>query len=105
MTGRIEAKLRDLGINLPTPPAPVASLAAAMSSWRAAMVTGSNVEIARAIRATACLPASVASALPQASPRHGQHIQVRVCGTQSGANAKPSRAGVWSWSEFSMRLL
>jgi len=40
MTGRIEAKLRDLGINLPSPPAPVASYVPTVISGNALYVSG-----------------------------------------------------------------
>src|SRR5262249_17294821 len=63
---------------------PVASFASAASRERTAIVTGSNEEIARATRAKACFALSSASGLPNASVLHGQHIQVRACGTHSG---------------------
>ena len=40
MTGRIEAKLRDLGINLPAPPAPVASYVPTVTSGNLVFVSG-----------------------------------------------------------------
>jgi enamine deaminase RidA (YjgF/YER057c/UK114 family) len=40
MTGRVEAKLRDLGINLPTPPAPVASYVPTVTSGNLLFVSG-----------------------------------------------------------------
>lgn len=40
MTGRIDARLKDLGIDLPTPPAPVASYVAAVKSGTQLFVSG-----------------------------------------------------------------
>ena len=40
MPGRIEAKLRDLGINLPAPPAPVASYVPTVTSGNLLFVSG-----------------------------------------------------------------
>jgi enamine deaminase RidA (YjgF/YER057c/UK114 family) len=40
MTGRIEAKLRDMGINLPAPPAPVASYVPTVISGNLLYVSG-----------------------------------------------------------------
>jgi len=40
MSGRIEAKLRDLGINLPSPPAPVASYVPTVTSGNLLFVSG-----------------------------------------------------------------
>jgi len=40
MTGRIESKLRDLGINLPAPPAPVASYVPTVTSGNLVFVSG-----------------------------------------------------------------
>lgn len=40
MSGRIEAKLRDLGINLPAPPAPVASYVPTVTSGNLLFVSG-----------------------------------------------------------------
>jgi len=40
MTGRIEARLQELGINLPTPPAPVASYVPAVTSGNLLFVSG-----------------------------------------------------------------
>jgi len=40
MTGRIDARLRDLGINLPAPPAPVASYVPTVTSGNLVYVSG-----------------------------------------------------------------
>ncbi|GAA0538069.1 enamine deaminase RidA (YjgF/YER057c/UK114 family) [Rhizomicrobium palustre] len=40
MTGRIEARLKDLGIELPVPPAPVASYVAAVKSGSTVFLSG-----------------------------------------------------------------
>ncbi len=65
----------------------VASLASATSAGRAAKMTGSKEEIARATRAAACFARNSPSGPPQASLRHGQHIQVRACVAHSAGIA------------------